>query len=117
MYIASWLITEVAISFGDHNSSAAIFNLVIYSHAPFFLILSLTKLFPALFFMMILGVYSFYIFWLGMGKLLDIQENKKLVFLLLSSLVMILTFLLLSVVFDSIYNIVLDQFTTVGSQI
>jgi len=68
VYLSAWLIREISLSFESKTGSDEIFNLVIYSHAPFFLTLALYRLFPALFFFLIIGIYSFYIFWLGLER-------------------------------------------------
>lgn len=115
VYLSSWLIWELAISFSSSSDSNRIFSLVIFSHAPFFLILSLYKLFPALLFFLFIGVYSFYLFWLGYDNFSGIEKEKKTIFVVLSGFVMILTFLLVSIIFNSVYVVILDQFTTFGS--
>ncbi len=115
VYLSGWLIMEVASSFSEKSGSDRIFNLVIYSHAPFFLVLLITKLFPQLLILMILGIYSFYVLWIGIRKIMHIQEDRKIIFLILSSLVMIMLYLLLSVIFNSIYDVVIGQFNTFGS--
>jgi hypothetical protein len=115
VYLSAWLIWEIAISFSSSSNSNRIFNLVVFSHAPFFIILALYKLFPALLFFLILGIYSFYLFWLGYDIYSGIDKEKKIVFVILSGFVMILTFLLVSVIFDSVYEVLLQQFTTFGS--
>jgi hypothetical protein len=110
--LAGWLITEISESFDAKVDSNMIFSLVIYSHAPFFLALAISRLFPQLLFLMITGIYSFFVFWLGISNLLRIDEDKKIIYLFLSSLIMILLFLLLSVIFNSMYSLLVDQFST-----
>jgi hypothetical protein len=107
VYLASWLISEVATSFTDEVNMDRIFNLVIYSHAPFLVTLAVTRLFPQLLFIVVLGLYTFYIFWLGIQKMLTIPEDRRMIFFLFSALIMILIFLLLSVIFNNIYGVVL----------
>ncbi len=115
VFLAGWIITEMTESFDPEVDSNTIFNLVIYSHAPFFIALAITRLFPQLMFLMITGIYSFFVFWLGTSHLLKIDKDKKIIFLFLSSLIMILLFLLLSVIFNSMYSLLLNQFSTVGN--
>ncbi len=112
-YFAGWLISEMTESFDPSVNSNTIFNLVIYSHAPFFLALAVCRLFPQLMFLMITGIYSFFVFWLGISHLLKIEDDKKLIFLFLSSLIMILIFLMLTVIFNSMYSLLLNQFATI----
>ncbi len=112
---AGWLISEMTESFDPGVNSDSIFSLVIYSHAPFFLALAISRLFPQLMFLMISGIYSFFVFWLGISHLLRIEEDKKVIFLFLSSLIMILLFLLLTVIFNSMYGMLLNQFSVLGN--
>ena len=75
-------------------------------------LLMISRLFPQLMFLMITGIYSFFVFWLGIGHLLKIDEDKRIIFLFLSSLIMILLFLLLTVIFNSVYGLLLNQLST-----
>ncbi len=115
VYISGWLITEIALSFNKESSSHYIFNLVVYSHVPFYLTLAFTRLFPQLIFLNILGVYSFFLFWTGIEHLTVLKTERKPFFLVVSVLVMLSVYLLLSVIFNSIYDAVLEQFTTFNS--
>ncbi len=114
VFLSGWLIAEMTESFDPGVNSNTIFNLVIYSHAPFFVVLTISRLFPQLMFLMVTGVYTFFVFWMGISHLLRIEEERKIVFLFLSGLIMILLFLLLTVIFNSIYGLLLGQFTTFG---
>lgn len=115
VYLSGWLITEIALSFDPGIKSNSIFNLVIYSHIPFFLTLAISLLIPQLLFINLLGMYSFYLFWTGIESFTRMKDDRKTVFLILSILVMILMYLLLTVIFNSIYDVVLNQFTTFRS--
>lgn len=115
VYLSGWLITEIALSFDPGAKSNPVFNLVIYSHIPFFITLAISLLIPQLLFINLLGVYSFYLYWTGIESFTSMKEDRKTVFLILSILVMILMYLLLTVIFNSIYDVVLNQFTTFRS--
>lgn len=112
VYLSAWLITEIAISLKSDTNSHYIFNLLIYSHIPFFLTLSVSLLFPDLIFVNLLGVYSFVLFWKGIEHFSNLKEERKTVFMILSTLIMILLYLLLTLVFNNVYDTVLNQFNT-----
>lgn len=112
VYLAAWLITEIAISLKSDANSHSIFNLVIYSHIPFFLTLSFSLLFPQLMFINLLGIYSFILFWKGIEHFTDIREERKIIFMIISSVIMILLYTLLTIVFNNVYDTVLNQFNT-----
>jgi hypothetical protein len=93
----------------NDTTSQRVFNLVIYSHVPFFLVLALTHLFPQLLFLNLFGAYSFFLFWSGIDKMTEIEPENKLPFLLSSSLIMISLFFLLNFIFNNIYDTILGQ--------
>ncbi len=112
VYLSAWLITEIAISLKSDTDSHSIFNLLVYSHIPFFLTLSVSLLFPELMFINLLGIYSFVLFWKGIEYFTNLKDEKKIVFMVLSSLIMILLYTLLTLVFNNVYDTVLNQFNT-----
>lgn len=109
VYLAGWLISEVASSFNSKSESDRIFNLVVYSHAPFFLSLAFIKILPAMFFVVVIGFYSFYLYWLGMEKMAGLKSENRGLFILLSGLIMIAAYSLLTIVFNSIYEVIIEQ--------
>ncbi|MBE0654104.1 MAG: DUF1282 family protein, partial [Bacteroidales bacterium] len=114
VYLSGWLITKIAHTFNKETNSNDIFNLVIFSHVPFFLTLAVSKLFPSLIFINLLGAYSFFLFWNGIDHFITINKENKQIFMVLSVLVMILTYVLLTWIFNSIYNGILIRFATFG---
>jgi len=115
VYLSAWLITEIANSFKSETNSHLIFNLVIYSHIPFFLTLSVSLLFPDLIFINLLAAYSFVLFWKGIETFTSMKTERKAVFMILSSLIIVLMYILLTVLFNNIYDTVLNQFTIYSS--
>lgn len=116
VYLSGWLITELAAFYHHDPDNHHIFILVIYSHAPFFLSLTFIKIFPLLFFVAVIGFYSFYLFWIGLKRIDWLKDEDKLIFFLVSGLIMVLTYTLLTVVFNSIYDVIIDQFVNFGSR-
>lgn len=116
VYLSGWLITEVASAFNPDTGPDSIFNLVIYSHAPFFIGLAFIKIFPQLLFVAAIGFYSFYLFWTGIGKLTRINPENRLAFFLASGLIMLMTYTFLTIIFNSVYDVVIEQFVTFGTR-
>ncbi|MBM3419796.1 MAG: DUF1282 domain-containing protein, partial [Bacteroidetes bacterium] len=54
------------------------FKLTGYSLGPFYICQIISLLFESLLFINLLSIYSLYIFWLGMEKLADPPEHKKM---------------------------------------
>ena len=111
VYFSALLISEIATSFSPETDSDSAFSLVIYAQTPLYVSLAVVKLFPQLLFLIVLSIYTIYLFWIGSLKLLKVPEDKRIIFLMLSMLVIIIIFLLLSLIFDSLYNMVLFHLT------
>lgn len=111
-YFASLIINELAGTFQPEGSRIQIYKLVIFSQVPFYLLLAVTKLFPQLLLLLILGFYSFYLFWTGSGILLKVEENKRRQFVILSSLIMIISYFVLYFIFRHIYLSMIHHFNT-----
>ena len=114
VYISGWLITRISRSFDPGIDPDRIFNLVIFSQIPFMLTLSITKLFPSLIFLNVLGAYSFFLLWNGIEPLIKLDNQKKPFFMVLSAVIMVLLFLFLNMIFNGIYDGILNRFTTFG---
>ena len=75
--ISAFLTNELIKTFGGSKNMVLVRKLVIFSMTPLLLVSLVTGLFPFLYVMDILGIYSLYIFWIGAKELIDIPENKK----------------------------------------
>lgn len=78
------------------------FKLVTYSMAPFFLSMTVSRLFESLLFINILGSYGLYIFWTGMETMINPPEHKKLPMVIATVIAMIIIFGLLQVVLSKV---------------
>ncbi|GET21375.1 Yip1 family protein [Prolixibacter denitrificans] len=93
VYASTYLVNELVKSFGGTKNLRRSANLVIYSSAPSLIISMVTGLIPALYPLGVLGLYSFYIFYVGIPVLFeDIPEQKHIGFFITSVLLMILVF-------------------------
>lgn len=89
IFISSYIINALAPSFGSTSNIDNAFKLVIYSYTASFLASIITGLLPVLFFVGIAGLYSFYIFWLGLTPMMKTPEDKKVGYAIVSILIMI----------------------------
>jgi hypothetical protein len=112
VYLSAWLITEIAIIMKSNTDSHSIFNLVIFSHVPFFITLSISLIVPQLMFINLFAIYSFILFWKGIEYFTNIRGEVRKSFMVLSSLIIILLYTLLTLIFNNVYDTVLNQFTT-----
>lgn len=75
--IAVFFTTELMKTFGIGKNIAVARRLVVYSSTPLLMVSMVTGLFPFLYVLDILGLYSFYIFWIGVQELLVFPDQKQ----------------------------------------
>jgi len=76
-YLAVFFTTELMKTFGIEKNITIARRLVVYSFTPLLLVSMVTGLFPFLYVLDILGLYSFYVFWVGVQELLVFPEQKQ----------------------------------------
>jgi len=77
-YATSFVVTEITKALDLGKDFLISFKLVVYSMAPAFICLSISKLFESLLFVNLLGLYGLYIFWIGMERMINPPEHKKM---------------------------------------
>ncbi|GET33566.1 hypothetical protein PbJCM13498_24290 [Prolixibacter bellariivorans] len=92
VYASTYLVNELVKSFGGEKNLRRSANLVIYSTVPSLVVSMVTGLIPALYPLGVLGLYSFYLFYVGIPVLFDVPEQKHVGFFLTSALLMIIVF-------------------------
>ena len=102
IYISATIISQIAPSFGSSKDITKAYKLVIYSYTAVFITHSIANLIPPLFFIVILGLYSVYILWIGLGILMETPEDKKMVYMLSSALVLLVVYTLLNFLLSAI---------------
>ena len=101
-YISVFFTNELIKTFGGEKNRNISKKLVIYSLTPFLLASLITGLFPFLYVIEIVGFYGFYIFWIGVDKLLIFPENKKSSFTIISIVVNFFIFSFLSITLSTL---------------
>jgi len=96
-FIAVFMTNELVKPFGGKKNLVDIQKLIVYSLTPFLLSSFISALFPFLYIIDILGLYSFYIFWIGVHELIDFPERNKNRYILNAILVNIFIFGFLSI--------------------
>jgi len=77
-YVISVFLTNHLIkAFGGEKNIRAVRQLVVFSLTPFLLASVITGLFPFLYVFDALGLYGFFIFWIGVKELLTFPERKE----------------------------------------
>jgi hypothetical protein len=107
IYISAIIFREITHALDLGKSFAVSFKIIAYSLAPFLLCLVLSLLFESLFFINILAFYGLYILYIGVEKMLNPPEHKKIPALIAVSVTVIVLFIvtnwILTQIFDRIY--------------
>ncbi len=112
IYISGKAISLLGQNICHENKTNRYFTLTAYSQLPFFLVLAVIKLFPSLIFLVFLGFYSAMLFYTGSSSMTRIPSDKRIQFTLLSILIMVISFILLSELFTLLYSEIIDQLST-----
>lgn len=96
IYISAYLINELAPGFDSKKDLNSSFKLVIYSYTALFASHAIANLLLPLFFIAIFGIYSAYIIWTGLGPMMETSDDKKVVFGIISSLIILVVYVLMN---------------------
>lgn len=102
-FVSVFLVNELIPNFGGKKNKLLAQKLVIFSLTPFLLVSIVTGLFPALYVVDVLGLYSIFIFWAGVKVLLDIPYEKESGYVLATSLLNLFVFAFLSILLWKIF--------------
>jgi hypothetical protein len=103
-FIGVFFTKELMKTFGGEKDVDIARKLVAYSMAPLLLVSIVTGLFPFLYVVDVLGMYSFYLFWIGAKELLNFPENKAQSYILITIVVNFFVFSFLSVFLSKLLN-------------
>ncbi len=103
-FLAVFFTNELIKTFGGKKNRAVSQNLVVYSITPFLLVSMVTGLIPFLYVIGVLGLYSFYIFWVGVDILLTFPENRQSGYTIITIVVNFFVFSFLSVALSQLLN-------------
>jgi hypothetical protein len=95
---------ELITKFQGEKDIKTLRKLVIYSLTPMLVISAVTGLFSFFYVLDILGLYSFYIFWIGGRELLNMPEEQKNNYITLMVVIMFITFIILSIVLAKLFT-------------
>jgi len=98
MYIISYITIRVLVDIIHRGCNQnEIHKLTIFSVIPFILVSVITGLFPFLYVINVLGLYSFYIFWTGITELTDLTDKRYNKYIFAAASVLFVSFILLSI--------------------
>jgi len=111
IYVSSLIINEIVPRFSNVKNLNRTFQLMGYSFTPYLLTLFIKGLLANYSslnnFLSFFSLYGFYLMWIGCPVILDIRKEDKINFILLSGLVIIGVFTLMTYSADFVFNIIL----------
>ncbi|MFC2129554.1 YIP1 family protein [Bacteroidota bacterium] len=111
-YSAGQLVALLGKNINISNQKEAVYGLVVYAQIPFYLVLAFTEMFPSLIFLIFLAAYSAYLIYVGIDGLLKISSVRKMQFLILSLIIMVVLYILVDELLSLLYSEILDLFST-----
>lgn len=103
-FLSVWITAELMKSFGAEKNTDLARKLVVYSMTPLLLVSIVTGLFQFLYVLDIVGLYSFYLFWIGARELLSFPENKAHSYILITIVANFFAFSLIGVILSKLFN-------------
>lgn len=100
VYASAFVVSEITKALDLGKSFLVSFKLVAYSLSPLFICLAVSKLFESLLFVNLLSFYGLYIFWIGMEKMINPPEHKKMPMLIATVISMVIIFGALQLLFS-----------------
>jgi hypothetical protein len=102
VYLAAWVIERLAPNFSSSGDTAQALKLVAYASTPVW-VAGVLKLIPALGVLVIIaGIYSIYLCYLGMTPVMKTPADKVVVYMIVSALVVIVIQIVLGMVIGSL---------------
>lgn len=100
--IASYVINELAQSFNSRKDLNRAFKLVTYSYTPALVAAIVANLSVFLAFAALFGLYGIYLFWIGISSMMETPEEKKLTYVIVSALIIIVVNIVLGLIIGAL---------------
>jgi len=102
VYALSFVVSEITKALDLGKDFLISFKLVAFSLAPMFICLAISKLFESLLFVNLLSFYGLYIFWVGMEKMINPPDHKKMPMMIATLVSMLIIFALLQFILSKV---------------
>lgn len=107
VYVTTFFFMEISRTFGLKQDFTTSFKIITYSVAPFLICQLISRLIESFIFVNVLALYGLFIFWIGIEKMTNPTEKRKIQLLMAASVIFIIVFVtanwLLSSMIDKIY--------------
>ena len=107
LYLSAFVITEIMthqLGSRNHNSS---FALMAYSSGAAYIAIIVVSLFPFFYELIVLAFYACYLYWQGIPYLIQTDEQKRLMYGLLSFIIVVLTYFLMFFFFGNVLRAIM----------
>jgi len=101
VYVAAFVINALAETFGATKNLDKAFSLVAYAYTPMF-IAGIFYILPAISILTIVGIYGFYLLYIGLQPMMKQPEEKTVTYFVVSLLVMIVVYAVFSIILGAI---------------
>lgn len=102
VYVSSLILRELTYALDLGRDFTVSFKLIVYSITPFILCQVISRLFESFIFINILAFYGLFIFWIGMEKMLNPADHKKIPLLILTAITVIGLIIVSNILFTRI---------------
>lgn len=104
-FVSAFFTNELMKTFGGEKNIGIARKLVAYSMTPFIIVSMLTGLIKYFYLLDFLGMYSFYIFWIGGKELLELPEQKRDSYLIITIVVNFFIFSFMSILLTKLLTV------------
>lgn len=104
LYISSFLIGEITAQYAGLKNHHRVFALMAYSSGAAYSVIVTVELFPFFSELLVLALYSCYLYWRGIPAVINIRGHKHMVFAVLSFIITTLVFLLMFYFFGNVFK-------------
>jgi hypothetical protein len=104
IYGTARVLTEIASRLELGRDFAVSFRLIVFSSVPFLTCQFFSRFFESLLFINILAFFGLYVFWVGVEKLLNPPQKKKMPLLIATTVTMLIIYIVTDVVLSKIID-------------
>ena len=103
LYISAFVVNELAPAFELNKDFLTSLKLIVYSSTAALVASVVANLHPGLSFIGLFGLYSIYLFWIGLSRLMEVPGDKKMGFVLVAALIILAITFIINFILQSIF--------------
>ncbi|MCF8335592.1 MAG: YIP1 family protein [Bacteroidales bacterium] len=103
IYISAVIVSELEPGFNIKQDFGGTLKLIVYSATAVFVASIIANLHPGLSFIGLFGLYGLYLFWVGQPKIMKVDEDKRVGFVLISALIILAITFIINFILQSIF--------------